>query len=220
MKMRYFLHRLMGTTILLSALWLTGLLWFIHLIPSRVQDTTTITDGIVALTGGSSRLSTAISLLNDNKAKKLLITGVGKGITLANLGSLDDISKIDIAHNGANITLGYIAKDTRQNALETAIWADLEHIKSIRVVTANYHIPRSMLEFTYAMPDVAMIPHPVFSKRVKVTVKDWWHFPGSTLLIMSEYHKYMGSYLHHTLQDILHSFANWLANRLKPLTTK
>lgn len=197
------LRFLLYTAILLTGLWFGGLLWFIQIIPSNVADNTTVTDGIVALTGGSARLSTAVSLLQEHKAKKLLITGVGKGITLSNLSLQDGVSETDMLHNEDNIVLGYIAKNTRQNAKEASIWVNLEGLRSLRIVTANYHIPRSILEFSYAMPNVTIIPHPVFPKRVNVS--EWWRFPGSTLLIISEYHKYVGAYMQHKLSSYLHS---------------
>jgi uncharacterized SAM-binding protein YcdF (DUF218 family) len=215
--MKKFFSIVLGMMCVLGALWLFGLLLFIHAIPDEVHDTTTVTDGIVALTGGSDRLATAVTLLKENKAQKLLITGVGEGTTLTNLALLDDISKEDITQNEEKITLGYIAKDTIQNAKETAIWASLENITSMRVVTANYHIPRAMLEFRYAMPDVVMIPHPVFPKTVTVSVSKWWHFPGSTRLIVSEYHKFMGSYLHHKMIDCLRSLSHKVMDYMKTL---
>lgn len=213
--MKRFFNRLFTLVFIGAILWFTGLLWFIHIIPDRVEDTTTITDGIVALTGGSNRLATAVTLLKEKKAKKLLITGVGPGITLPTLGTLDDIRQDDISADEGNIVLGYIAKDTRQNAQEAAIWASLEDFKSIRIVTSNYHIPRSILEFSHAMPNVTLVPHPVFPSTVKV--KDWWFFPGSTRLIISEYHKYTGSYLQHYTVDTLHSFSQWVAGYIAGL---
>lgn len=188
--------------------WSVGLLWFVHLIPDHVDDGSSLTDGIVALTGGSNRLATAVTLLKEGKAQKLLITGVGEGTTLQALGLLENIPAEDISNYEEKITLGYIAKDTRQNAEETAIWTSLEGVRSIRIVTANYHIPRSMLEFTYTMPKVALIPHPVFPAHVKV--KEWWLFPGSTRLILSEYHKYVGSYIQHCIVRYIGSIGHWL----------
>lgn len=201
--MKYFKLLLKLSFVVLLA-WCVGLLWFINSIPSQVDDKTTITDGIVALTGGSSRVPTALKLLKEKKAKKLLITGVGEGINFKNLG----INTV----NERNITLGYIAKDTRQNAQEAAIWTQLEEFNSIRIVTANYHIPRSTLEFKKTMPDITIIPHPVFPKTVKV--KGWWHFPGSAKLIISEYNKFLGSYTQHSFMDMLHCLSTWSAKIL------
>lgn len=215
--MRIVLHALLVFVITAALLWGAGLLWFIQTIPDHVKDETTVTDGIVALTGGSNRIAEAVALLKAEKAKKLLITGVGEGITIDNLGILDNVPQGDILYNKGRIVLGYIAKDTRQNAQETAIWTSMEGFKTIRIVTANYHIPRSILEFKEVMPDITIIPHPVFPSRVKV--KEWWLFPGSTRLIISEYNKYLGSYTQHYLFHSMRSLSHWLKERLKTLDT-
>ncbi len=57
----------------------------------------------------------------------------------------------------------------------------------MRLVTAAYHMPRSLLEFRYAMPNVLIIPHPVFPSHVKQD--RWWAYPGTAMLLMSEYNK-------------------------------
>jgi uncharacterized SAM-binding protein YcdF (DUF218 family) len=60
---------------------------------------------------------------------------------------------------------------------------------SLRLVTAAYHMPRSLLEFRRAMPEIEIVPHPVFPKHVKQ--RNWWRWPGSASLIISEYNKYL-----------------------------
>lgn len=175
--------------------WFIGLVWFIKQIPQEPTHDYSVTDGIVVLTGGSIRLSTALDLLHEHHKGKLLISGVGKAVTIDNLEHVEDITEAQVKPYKDRIVLGYIATNTRGNAKEAAIWADLEGYQSLRVVTANYHIPRSMLEFSYAMPGRTLIPHPVFPERVKV--REWWQYPGSALLIISEYTKYLGSLIYH-----------------------
>lgn len=173
-----------------AGLWLAGLFWFAEQINHEVAEPDTVTDGIVVLTGGSNRLRTAIRLLSENKAKKLLISGVWNNTTLADLKKLDDIPEEEITKVQDRIVLGYLAKNTKGNAKETAIWMALEKYQSIRLVTANYHVPRSLLEFTRALPGKKIIIHPVIPDNVRT--KEWWHFPGTAFLIVSEYDKYLG----------------------------
>ena len=148
--------------------WLCGFIRFAQTIPTAPSDLTTRTDAIVVLTGGSNRLNAALELLDDNKGEKLLISGMGKGITLENLKQLDELPHGHISALEDRIILGYIAENTRGNAEETAIWMQLEEYKTIRLVTANYHIPRSILEFSTIMPEIAIIPHPVNPDNVNV----------------------------------------------------
>jgi uncharacterized SAM-binding protein YcdF (DUF218 family) len=50
-------------------------------------------------------------------------------------------------------------------------------------------MPRSLLEFRRRMPDVKIVPHPVFPDHVKQD--EWWRWPGSTHLLVGEYGKYL-----------------------------
>lgn len=187
--------RLCLYAIVIAALsWAGGLLWFTQQIPHTVPSPEVVTDGIVVLTGGSNRLHTGIRLLREGKAKKLLISGVGKDTTLDDLKTLEGISDEEFSAVKDRITLGYLAKNTKGNAEETAIWMALEKFNSIRLVTANYHIPRSMLEFSKALPGKTIIAHPVIPANVETRV--WWRFPGSAHLVISEYHKFLGAWVH------------------------
>src|SRR5690606_33278403 len=87
------------------------------------------------------------------------------------------------------IVLGYAAESTEGNATETAAWMAKEKFRSLRLVTANYHMRRSLLEFQGVMPDVEVVPHPVFPDAVKQD--RWWLWPGTALLITTEYMKYL-----------------------------
>ncbi|MGH7185259.1 MAG: YdcF family protein, partial [Pseudomonadota bacterium] len=87
------------------------------------------------------------------------------------------------------VVLGHAAQDTAGNAAETAAWARREGIASIRLVTANYHMPRSLIEFRRAMPGIAILAHPVFPDRFKD--REWWRWPGTFALMVREYDKYL-----------------------------
>ncbi|MDP6952784.1 MAG: YdcF family protein, partial [Alphaproteobacteria bacterium] len=70
-----------------------------------------------------------------------------------------------------------------------AAWMAKEGYRSLRLVTAAYHMPRSLLEFHRAMPDLRLIPHPVFPDSVRLDA--WWRHPGTVALLASEYAKYL-----------------------------
>ena len=188
--MRRRLARLGGAFLLLFSIWLGGLIYFTTLIPSSVADPTSPTDGIVLLTGGSDRLREGVQLLANGKAKRLLISGVYRE------ASLDDLlreARSDLSQplRDCCVTVGYLAGNTLGNATEAASWAAANGIHSLRLVTADYHMPRSLLEFSHALPDALIVPHPVFPEEVKS--KEWWLWPGTASLIVSEYHKYLAA---------------------------
>ena len=62
-----------------------------------------------------------------------------------------------------------------------------ESYTSIRLVTSNYHMPRSIRLFSYHMPGIHIIPQPVFPDSFKG--KNWWLWKGTARLIILEYLK-------------------------------
>ena len=146
------------------------------------------TDAIVVLTGGSGRLETGFELLHQGKGKKLFVSGVNRHVDLADLLRA---AKIAPASAACCVVLGHHANNTRQNALETARWMRREGYRSLRLVTAWYHMPRSLLEFTRAMPDIEIVPHPVFPAELEP--RRWWTERGDALLVLREYGKYLAT---------------------------
>jgi uncharacterized SAM-binding protein YcdF (DUF218 family) len=176
------------TALLLAvfALWLGGFFWFAHAIPDEVNDAESETDAIVVLTGGSLRVQSGLALLAAGKAKKLFVSGVYHSTDVT---ALLRISRQSPEHIACCIVLGHEADNTLGNALETAQWMRQEGFHSLRLVTASYHMPRSLLEFSRAMPEMRIITHPVFPESVKQ--ERWWTSPGTASLILGEYHKYL-----------------------------
>lgn len=174
----------------LAAMWVFGLVSFVHMVERQPPAEPRRTDAIVVLTGGSERMSTGLALLSDSMAEKMFVSGVYKGVDVAELLSL---SRQDPAEVECCIDLGYEADDTRGNAAETAAWMRAEGFASLRLVTANYHMPRSLLQFRRTMPDVDIVAHPVAPTSVRLD--EWWRWPGTFSLLVSEYHKYWATRL-------------------------
>ncbi len=166
--------------------WAAGFMWFAGSVPRAVDDPETVTDAVVVLTGGSGRLGVGLSLLAQKRAKKLFVSGVYQGVDVTELLRISRQSPEELE---CCVVLGYSAGDTAGNARETAEWMAKEGFASLRLVTANYHMRRSLLEFRRVMPAVVLIPHPVFSPNFKN--EDWWRWPGTAGLILSEYSKYL-----------------------------
>lgn len=170
----------------LFTLWLCGLFWFAAQINRVPQNAEVTTDAIVALTGGSMRVAAAVELLKQNKAEKLFISGVNEKV--------DWIALAETIHElpeelGDRITLGHVACNTLENALETKEWLERNGFKSVRLVTASYHMPRSLSEFRGVLNGVDIVPNPVFPQTVKHD--EWWKWRGTLVLIASEYMKFL-----------------------------
>lgn len=143
--------------------------------------------GIVALTGGDERLAAAVNLLENRTGQRLLISGVHPTTTKQELKRL--------SHGGARFDccadLGYVAENTRGNAEEAARWARAHRFKSLIVVTARYHMPRSLTEFQAAMPGVTIEAYPV--EPQDIDLGGWWHDSRALRVLSGEYTKYLAS---------------------------
>jgi len=166
--------------------WSIGLIWFANQTSNTKFDRDSHTDAIVVLTGGSGRLETGLKLLNDGLGKKLFVSGVTKGLQPIDLfnSSAQIISELKCC-----IKIGYDASNTAENAKETASWFNAHNFTSLRVVTASYHMPRSMMEFRRSLPNASLVANPIFPQHVKV--RDWWYHQGTSKLIASEYAKFL-----------------------------
>ena len=174
--------RLIGA---IALVYLAGFAFFVVTLP-RADPVSARADGIVDLTGGEARLDAAVNLLEKGAAKRLLVTGVNGVTTRAMLKKL--------SHGGKRFEccadLGYAAEDTHGNALEAAVWAERHRYKSLIVVTANYHMPRALMEFGTEMPAVKLIAYPV---EPSGTATSWWQSAGSLHLLHGEYLKYLAA---------------------------
>jgi len=197
------LLRLAALLAVIFAAWLYGLVVFVTRLPDHVEDPDRHTDAIVVPTGGSERLAEGVRLLVRGLAGKLFISGVNAQTRLADLiASLPrDIEKPSLALVDCCIVLGHAADSTLGNAAETAAWIRAEGFHSLRLVTADYHMPRSLLEFRHAMPDVAIAVHPVFPDQLRR--EDWWRSPGTAGLLIDEYDKYLAAYLRLSIADLV-----------------
>src|SRR3954469_5169722 len=126
-------------------------------------------DGIVVLTGGSSRVSDAMELLAGGYGKRLLISGVHPTNAASDISrSLSDNQSL----LSCCVDLDRSAVNTRSNAAETRRWARERGFKSLIVVTSNYHMPRAIVELSHAMPDIALIPFSVIGEKWRD--EPWW----------------------------------------------
>lgn len=173
-------------TILLLVMLIIGFIVFANSVDRERIEPAHPADGITVLTGGVSRIDEAMKLLSQGKAKRVLITGVNRGTTLE---QLKELSSQGDQYFACCVDIDKEARNTIDNATETAQWVTLNQYSSIIVVTSNYHLPRALAELERALPGVALIPYPVVDNNVHV--ERWWHYPGTTRLLLSEYLKYL-----------------------------
>jgi uncharacterized SAM-binding protein YcdF (DUF218 family) len=173
-----------------------GFVFFLSRLSGAEAKPSQPADGIVVLTGGSSRVSDAMELLADGYGKRLLISGVHPTNAASDISrSLPDNQSllrccVDLDHSAVN---------TRSNAAETRRWARERGFKSLIVVTSNYHMPRAIVELSHAMPDVTLIPCVVVGDKWRD--EPWWMSGATVRLLLSEYVKYVAAELRLRLAD-------------------
>jgi uncharacterized SAM-binding protein YcdF (DUF218 family) len=169
-------------------IWVTGLLEF----ADRVSRLTPAgeppaADGIVALTGGSDlRLEAATRLLEAGKGRRLLVSGVNRRATRQDVWGVTGAAKpmFDCC-----VDLGFTAADTVGNARETAEWARSLGYRRLILVTADYHMPRAMLELRSALPDATITAYPVAT--TDLDAQHWQATNAGARRMALEYCKYL-----------------------------
>lgn len=171
----------------LCLLWALGWMWFAASVVSmKPYDESVKADAIIVLTGGDKRVNTGLDLLAADKADHLFISGVNSRVKPVELVALwkGDHDKVL-----PKITLGYAADSTATNATESQEWIRKNNIKSIRLVTANYHMTRALLMFHKAVPEVEIYKHPVVPDDFEPWKEQFWP------LTFSEYNKVLATWL-------------------------
>ncbi|MGB2016071.1 MAG: YdcF family protein [Candidatus Puniceispirillum sp.] len=164
---------------------------FVLTLPRGEADFTKLdhTDGIVVTTGGQQRLVEGLNLLVSGTTDKLLISGVGKGVNKAVLVQELNLNDQQVSALFCCVELEYGALDTRGNALAARAWIEQNSLKSIRLVTANYHMPRAEIVFSRAIPDVDI--HQWAVSPDALDIERWWQDPVIIRLLTREYAKYV-----------------------------
>lgn len=122
--------------------WTLGFAWFVGALPGAA-DERIHTDGIVVLTGDDGRIPHGLALLRAKAAPRLLISGVGERTSAAEIAADAHAPRALLA---CCVDLGRKAVDTRSNAEETAAWVRAHRVKSLRLVTSDYHMRRAVVE--------------------------------------------------------------------------
>ncbi len=169
--------------------WSLGFGLFFFKLPKPVEPNALNADAIVVLTGGKGRLEAGIELLQNGSGKRLLISGVHPDVVKKELITLTGAAPKLF---NCCIDLDYAAGNTSGNAEETANWAKEKGYKEIILVTADYHIQRSIILFRHALPEATIQPYPV-----SATI--------SPIMLAREYSKYLVTVIQEAIRPALNA---------------
>jgi len=184
--------------IIALVIWATGFLGYVSMIPEKRTNDKRITDGIVVLTGGKYRISEGVRLIRNKRSPRMLVSGIGGKTNISALLISAGVSPQETQRLQSMIDIDYQSRSTSDNADQTTDWVKKHNIKTLRVVTSNYHMPRALREMRQHLPEADIIPHPVFSESFHV--ERWYAHRNSIGLLMSEYHKFLAAILIHFYQ--------------------
>lgn len=158
-------------------IWALGFLAFAVSLPQPADRVTT--DAVIVPTGGPGRIAQGLEVLDAGLAKKMLVTGVDPEVTPQEFAAQFEVDETVL---DCCITLGFRAVDTRTNATETADWVEENGVKSLRLVTTDWHMRRAAGELSRTLPSSVEV------------VRDAVPSQPSLASLFLEYHKLIASF--------------------------
>jgi uncharacterized SAM-binding protein YcdF (DUF218 family) len=158
-------------------IWALGFVWFAIALPrpaSREQ-----TDAVVVPTGGEGRIDRGLEVVRQGWAKKILVSGVDREVKPHEFAVH---YRVEPALMACCVTLDFASVDTRSNATESARWIAANKIRSIRLVTTDWHMRRAAYELAKAAPDDLEIVRDAVASR------------PSFFILFLEYHKLIAAH--------------------------
>jgi uncharacterized SAM-binding protein YcdF (DUF218 family) len=166
------------TLALLLVLWAFGFLWFAIALPEPAGAEQT--DAIVVPTGSGGRIPRGLALLRQGTSERMLVTGVDAEVRPREFAAEFDVPARLME---CCVTLGFAALDTRGNARETAVWMAENDVRSIRLVTSDWHMRRAVRELDAILPEGT----PVLRDAVPTEPSLW--------ILLLEYHKLLAVWI-------------------------
>lgn len=169
--------------------WFIGYMLFLFNIdmnrisPENINPLKERYDAIIVTTGGSNRVKTGFELLQKGAARKLFISGTHPD---APPKEVVKSSGVEISKKLLKccVTFGRSAIDTKTNAREVKAWLEEnEDVKAILLVTSDYHMPRTLMEFKPVLSSVRVKP---VSVRSSLSSGNTWEYFQVTFI---EYNK-------------------------------
>lgn len=151
--------------------WALGFVWFAVALPQPAGAGKA--DGVVVLTGGSGRITRGLEVLRRGWAERMFVSGVDRNVKPHEFAIE---YKVNSALMACCVTLGFQATDTMSNADETAAWVKGQNIRTLRVVTNDWHMRRAVLELGQTLPaDVELIADAVPTQPALRTLFTEYH---------------------------------------------
>ena len=151
--------------------WALGFVWFAAIPPQPIGAGRS--DAAIVLTGAEGRIPRALEVLGKGWVRHVLVAGVDNEVRPREFAVEYDVTRSTMA---CCLTLDQVSVDTRTNAREAAIWIAANKVRSVRLITSDWHMRRAAWELEQAAPDVEIARDAVRTKP-------------SFRIVFIEYHK-------------------------------
>lgn len=132
-------------------------------------------EAIVVLTGDKYRIPRGIELLRRRDSDVLIISGTAKGITLTELVNRQGDSYGNLQEVWDKIILDSQAGSTLENAEQSGALLRERGLRSLVLVTSDYHMDRALAVFVRALPGFDILGYSVPSAGYGFKVfQEYW----------------------------------------------
>lgn len=136
--------RLAGFVALIYAF---GFLYFMLTMPGPIGRARS--DAVLVPTGGPGRIARGLEVLRDGDAKRMFVSGVDPEVKPREFAEQFAVRAQEMR---CCVTLGFLAVDTRSNAGEAAQWLASNDVRTVRLVTTDWHMRRAAAELQHSIP--------------------------------------------------------------------
>lgn len=185
------MRMLLKLLFLAVTLWFGGFVYYYMQIFPPPKDSGEPCEALVVLTGSAGRIEAGFELLDAGRAPRLFITGVGDDRhSEAFLESYKPSDRLrERLREEGVLTIDRAATSTFENAFETRRWLEGTPLSRLCLVTAHYHMPRSLAVFRAVMPEKKWIPISVSGWDVRP--EELLESSVQAIILMREYHKWL-----------------------------
>lgn len=132
--------------------YILGFLYFAVTLPAPIGNAKT--DAVLVPTGGAGRIARGLEVLREGNARRMFVSGVDSEVRPEEFAREFGVSAAELR---CCITLGYLAVDTRSNAGEAAQWMVTNDVRTVRLVTTDWHMRRAAAELRHSIPDTVVV---------------------------------------------------------------
>ena len=133
---------------LVALIYAFGFLWFAVTLPGPIGHAKT--DAVLVPTGGPGRIARGLEVLRDEDARRMFVSGVDPEVKPREFARQFNVRAREMR---CCVTLGFLAVDTRSNAGEAAQWMTSNDVKTVRLVTTDWHMRRAAAELRNSIPN-------------------------------------------------------------------